>query len=183
VSAGHDSLAQEARFERALARDRSLLLFFNRATLAASVFTVAVLLILGLAMGRISPWLVGLTFYSAGTRLCVFVSRYALGLPLFLLELDSNDPSVRAAARAVFERHRETVATVLLTQGNQRPSAEQVRDLDPDEAAAIARSRELTLRRRNGIVCASLWIAISVAVWTTLVVTGGGPTSLTGSRS
>jgi hypothetical protein len=183
VSEGHDSPGHEARFERALARDRSLLLFFNRATLAASLFTVAVLLILGLAMGRISPWLVGLTFYSAGTRLCVFVARYALGLPLFLLELDSGDPSVRAAARAVFERHREALAVALLTQGNHRPSAEQVGDLGPDEAAAIARSRELPVRRRNGVICLAVWAVISIAVWTTLVATGGGPTSLTGGRS
>jgi hypothetical protein len=182
VTADEDTRRHEARFERDLARDRRLLGFFNHATLAASLVIVAVLVILAIPMGRISPWLVGLTFYSAGTRLCVFVARYALGLPLFLVELDSHDLSVRSAARAVFERNRETLATALLTQGNERPTPEQLRALEPEQAAAIARSRDLPVRRRNGIVCAAVWTAVSLAIWTTLVAAGGGPTGLTGSR-
>jgi hypothetical protein len=182
MTADHETRRHEARFEQELSRDRRLLGFFNYATLAASLAIVAVLLTLAIPMGRISPWLVGLTFYSAATRLCVFVARYALGLPLFLVELDSQDPSLRSAARAVFERNREPLATVLLTQGNERPTPGQIRTLEPAQAAAIARSRDLPARRRNGVICATVWTAVSLIIWTTIVVTGGGPTGLTASR-
>jgi hypothetical protein len=182
VTPDHDAAELEARFESAFERDRALLGFFDRATLVASLLTVAVLLTLVIPMGRMSIWLSGLTFYGAGTRLGVFIARYALTVPLFLLELDSTDSRSRAAARAVFERNREALGKALLTHGNHRPSEQEIRDLDPDEAAALARSREIPTRRRTALVCAALWVIVSIVVWTAVFVTGGGPTSLTGGR-
>jgi hypothetical protein len=169
----------EARFERELARDRELLRFLNRATLWFSLFTVAVLLTLAIAMGRNSIWLATIPFYSVGTRLCVFVARYAIGLPLFLLELDSPQPAVREAAQRVFERNRAEIGTAMLTHANERPTPQQIGELRAEDAAAIARSRDLPSRRRTGLAVAIVWAAVSIVVWGLLIATGGGPTGLT----
>jgi hypothetical protein len=171
----------EARIARSFARDRELLRFFNHATLGASILTVVILLTLAIPMGRTSIWLIGLSAYATATRLLVFVARYALRAPLFLLELDSNDPATAAAARSVFEDNRQEIALGLLTAGNDHPTAERIRTLAPEEAAGIARERDLPGRRRTGVICVASWCIVSVAIWTVVVVTGGGPVYLTGA--
>ena len=45
-------------------------------------------------------------------------------------------------ARAVFERNREPLATVLLTQGNERPTPGQIRTLGVRQASASTRIGE-----------------------------------------
>jgi hypothetical protein len=172
-----DSSELEADYERGFARDRSLLQTIDHATLGASVFILAVLLTLVIPLGRTSPFLIGLSLYAFATRMSVFVARYALGTPAFLLEVDSADTSRSTAARRVFEQHREIIALDLLSFANERPSATAIAALTPEAAASIARKRDPAARRRWGTRWLAAWVTVSIAIWAAIFVTGGGPTN------
>jgi hypothetical protein len=170
----HDAL--DARFERELARDRSLLELFDKATLLISIGTAVILLTLAIPMGRYSIWLALLPGYGVGTRLLVFVARYALNVPLFLLALDSPSPEAAAAGR-VFESHRDEIARRLLTAGNHTPTDAEIAALTWEDAARRARERDLPGRRRTGVLCLAIWTVVTLVTWGIVIATGGGPSS------
>jgi len=161
----------EATFERELARDRELLRFFNYGTLGWSVLTVAMLMTLVIPMGRTSPWLILISVYAISTRLGVLLARGALAVPRFLLRINDDDPETRAAARAVFERHRPGMTKAL------RAGSRSAGELTYDEAARLAAERRIASRRRTGVVLVATWTAITVAILVLLIRTGGGPTN------
>jgi hypothetical protein len=170
---GGDRLEQ--RFELDLARDRTLLAFFNYGTLAISLFTVSTLLVLIIPMHRTSPWLILLSVYAIATRLGVLVARRALGVPRFLTRLDDGDPAVSSAALAVLEQHRSVLARPLARLATD--DSDEAPDMSPEDIARAARKHEAAAWRRTGLVCAALWCVATVAIVATLIATRAGPTT------
>jgi hypothetical protein len=162
----------EAGFERERARDLHLLRLFNLGTFSWSLLTVIVLLALVIPMRRNSPWLIMLSPYAMATRLGVFVARAALGVPRFVERVDHGDARVAAAARAVFERHRDAILPSLLGPRSQRVGPAPTYD----EIGTMARARDIAGRRRAGLVLLAVWAAVTVGTIWILVATGGGPT-------
>ncbi len=163
----------EQSFEEQVERDRALLRLFDRATLAWSLLTVAILMTLVIPMRRTSPWLVLLSAYAISTRLGVLLARSALAVPQFATRLDDGDDETKRAARTVFDRHRPAFVKPLATG---RTGASRTRELSYDDAAESARRRNIGARRRAGMIYLALWFAVTVIVAVILVSTGAGPT-------
>lgn len=166
----------EERFERELATDQRLRQIFNWGTLSVSLFAVITLLVLIMPLQRTSPWLIAFSLYSIATRLSVLVARSALLYPRFLLDLDSGDAARAGAALSVFERHRATILPPVLASLRVAADRAAVAAFPWQEAARLARAHGIERRRRAGFACFAAWCIVSAFVWTTLVVTRGGPT-------
>jgi hypothetical protein len=166
----------EATFERELERDRAWLRRFTIGSWVVSLSTVALYLILIMPLGRTSPWLVAMSLYAIATRLLAFLAWKAFLFPRFLLHLDDGDPATVTAARALLERHRSDVLQRILVDHLAPSDPASVAALPAEEVAKLARAYDVEWYRRLGRGCLLAWVLISAAVWTTLIVTGGGPT-------
>jgi hypothetical protein len=165
--------AAERRFEEELQRDRQLRRVFNIGTWTISLSTFATLYILIFSLGRTSPWLNALTLYSIVTRASAIVSWRAFLYPRFLLRLDDADPDVAAAA-AVLERHRSAVVGPILKNLWRNADAPALAAVDTAELASLAREYNVERQRRIGRRWLVIWCLLSLAIWGTVIATGGG---------
>jgi hypothetical protein len=168
--------ALEAELERELAIDHALRRRIDIGAWIVALFTIATYLTLIMPMGRTSPFLILLSLYAIATRIGAYVSLKAFEVPRFLVRLDDADPGVRTAARAVFDRHRAAILRPILMNRLESYDAAAIAAVPPERAAQIAREYGIEARRRLGRLYFAVWCVVSVAIWTTLVVTGGGPT-------
>jgi hypothetical protein len=167
--------AVEQRFEQELQRDRQLRRVFNIGTWMIALSTFATLYILIFPLGRTSPWLNALTLYSIVTRASAIVSWRAFLYPRFLLRLDDANPDVAAAAAAVLERHRSAVVGPILKNLWRNADAPAIAALDTAELASLAREYDVERQRRAGRRWLIVWCVLSLAIWGTVIATGGGP--------
>lgn len=172
--------AHERRFEEELAKEVELRRGLDIGAWCVALFSLATLLLLVMGMGRTSPWLLGLSFYIILTRASSFVLMKAFLYPRFLLELDSSDAEVAAGARAVLERHRSRIVRPVLRDLLRSSDAAAVAALGAEELATLARDYGIEERRRFGRRWFYAWCLLTVLVWSTLLLTGGGPAGLTG---
>jgi hypothetical protein len=116
-----------------------------------------------------------LSVYAIATRMGVLVARSALLVPSFVLHLDDADAAVSAAARAVFDRHRDAIMKALAGHHRARGSTPET-PFTYDEAVEAARNREIAMRRRLALYCLAGWAAVTIGIIVVLVATGAGPT-------
>jgi len=166
----------EAGFERELTVDRALRTRIEIGSWIVALTTVAILITLIIPLHRTSPWLVAMSLYAIATRVGAFVAWKAFLVPRFLVHLDDPDSSVAAAARAVFERHRAEIVEPILVDRLESHDPAAIAALRYEHAAQIAREYDIEARRRLGRRYFVAWCLASAVIWTTLVVTRGGPT-------
>ena len=94
-----------------------------------------------------------------------------------LTHLDDSDRGIRTAARVVFEKHRTAILEPILTNRLESHDAAAIAAVSPGRAAQIAAEYGIEPRRRLWRIYFSVWCIVSAVLWTTLVVTGGGPTN------
>ena len=167
----------EAAFEQDLARDRALWRRIDIAAWLIALAAIVTLLILILPLGRTSPWLQALSLYGIFTRLSTFVAWKAFLFPPFLLRLEDDDPTVAAAALAVLERHRASIVKPILVDLLLARDPATIAAFPAEAVAKAAREHRIEERRRFARRWFVAWCLLTVVIWTTLVVTGGGPTT------
>jgi len=167
----------EAAFDREFAMESARLRRINVGTWAIALGTIATYLTLIMPMGRTSPFLILLSLYAIATRIGAYVAQKAFEVPRFLLHLDDADPNVRHAALAVLERHRTAILTPILTNRLESHDDKAIAAVTPARAAQIAAEYGVEPRRRLWQLYFFVWCVVSAVLWTTLVVTGGGPTN------
>lgn len=169
-----DQARLEARFEEELAADAWWRTFFNRGAWVMALSAVGTFLLLIMPLHRNGPALIFLSMYSPFTRILSMVAWKAFLYPRFALRLDDADPAVAAAARAVLDRHRDDVVERILVDEMLPSKPSDVAAFDPAELARLARKHDVEWWRRTGRVVLLVWSLLSVALWGTLVATGGG---------
>src|SRR3990167_4858256 len=167
----------EARFEDDLARDRSTWRQIDIGAWLVALAAIVTLLILILPLGRTSPWLQALSLYGIFTRVSTFVAWKAFLFPPFLLRLEDDDPVVAAAALAVLERHRTSIVKPILVDLLLARDPAAIAALPAEALSNVAREHRIEERRRFARRWFVAWCLLTVVIWTTLVVTGGGPTT------
>jgi hypothetical protein len=167
----------EARFEEELGRDRALWRSIDIGAWLISLTAIVTLLVLILPLGRTSPWLQALSLYGIFTRASTFVAWKAFLFPPFLLRLEDEDPVVAAAALAVLERHRTSIVKPILVDLLLARDPATVAAFPPAAVAKAAREHRIEERRRFARRWFVAWCLLTVVIWTTLVATGGGPSS------
>lgn len=177
MTAAGPANAIEAEFEKGIDTDAGIRLWCNVVTLALSIATPVILLVLIIPLGRTSPWLVLLSLYSIYTRGSMFIASAALLFPRFLLALDDEDPARREAARRVLERRRAEVVRPILKAWMKPHDDNAVAAFPVDELARMARERDIPKWRRIAIGWFAAWVVLSILIWGTVVATGGGPTN------
>jgi len=167
----------QAEFEREYSADRTRYTRINVGSWSVSLATLAVYLTLIMPMGRTSPFLILLSLYAIATRIGAYVAAKAFEVPRFLTHLDDADPAIRTAARTVFEQHRAAILDPILTNRLEFHDTAAIAAVTPERAAQIAAEYGIEPRRRLWRLYFFVWCVVSVVLWTTLVVTGGGPTN------
>ena len=164
----------EARFEAEVLRDARLRDLFDYGGWAVSLSSVATFLTLIMPLHRDSPWLVCLSLYAITTRLFAFLSWKAFLFPRLLEAVGSGDAEAEHAARAVLEKHRGQIVPRILRDHLLRSDPASVAAADPAMLADLARQHDGARWRRRGRVALGVWCVLSLLLWTTLLVTGGG---------
>jgi hypothetical protein len=163
----------EQRFERELERDQQLRLIISIGSWTVTLSTFAMIYVLSIAFGRTSPWLMALPVYMIGTRALAFMSWKAFLYPGFLLRLD--DPDQAEAAKIVLERHRLAIVRPILKSLMRDADAPAIAAVDAAELVSLAHQHDIKRRRRVTGRWFVVWCLVSLALWGTVIATGGGP--------
>lgn len=167
----------EAAFEQELSRDRSAWRSIDIGAWLISLGAIATLLVLILPLGRTSPWLQALSLYGIFTRASTLPAWKAFLFPPFLLRLEDEDPVVAAAALAVLERHRASIVKPILVDLLLARDPATIAAFPVESLARAAREHRIEERRRFARRWFVAWCLVTVVIWTTLVATGGGPST------
>lgn len=156
-------------------RDEQLRSLFDYGGWVVSLSSVATFLVLIMPLHRDSPWLVCLSLYAITTRLLAFLSWKAFLFPRLLGVVGGSDPEAERAALAVLQKHRTRIVPRILRDHLLRSDPASVAAADPAMLAELASRHDGARWRRRGCVALAVWCLLSLLLWTTLLVTGGGP--------